>query len=66
LCMHAKMMVADGSSAFVGSENISRNSLDNNRELGLIFSDQSLITTLQTTFQQDWSASQAAIQQNGQ
>ncbi len=62
LYMHAKMMVADGSSAFVGSENISSNSLDNNRELGLIFSDQSIIATLQTTFQQDWSASQAAIQ----
>ena len=58
------MMVADGSSAFVGSENISSNSLDNNRELGLIFSDQSIIATLQTTFQQDWSASQATIQQN--
>jgi cardiolipin synthase A/B len=66
LYMHAKMMVADGTSAFVGSENISSNSLDNNRELGLIFSDTSIIGTLQTTFQQDWSASQAAVQQNGQ
>jgi cardiolipin synthase len=65
LYMHAKMMVADGSSAFVGSENISSNSLDNNRELGLIFSDTSIIGTLQTTFQQDWSASQAAVQQSG-
>ncbi|HEV2653369.1 MAG TPA: phospholipase D-like domain-containing protein [Ktedonobacteraceae bacterium] len=63
LYMHAKMMVADGSSAFVGSENISSNSLDNNRELGLIFSDTSIIGTLQTTFQQDWSASQPAVQQ---
>ncbi len=65
LYMHAKMMVADGSSAFVGSENISSNSLDNNRELGLIFSDQSIIATLQTTFQQDWSVSQAAVQPGG-
>jgi cardiolipin synthase len=33
LYMHAKMMVADGKTGFVGSENFSSTSLDSNREL---------------------------------
>ncbi|GHO91611.1 hypothetical protein KSF_016590 [Reticulibacter mediterranei] len=60
LYMHAKIIVADGQKAFVGSENISTASLERNRELGLIVSDQNVLTTLQQTFQQDWSDSQSA------
>jgi phosphatidylserine/phosphatidylglycerophosphate/cardiolipin synthase-like enzyme len=60
LIMHAKMMIADGTRGFVGSENISTNSLDNNREVGLIFTTKAMLTTLQQTFQQDWTISQAA------
>lgn len=59
LYMHAKMMVIDGSEAFVGSENFSSSSLDSNRELGILLSDSSIISTLQQTFQQDWSVSQS-------
>ncbi len=59
LYMHAKIIIVDGQQAFVGSENISTASLDHNRELGLIVSDQSVLNTLQQTFQQDWAASQA-------
>jgi phosphatidylserine/phosphatidylglycerophosphate/cardiolipin synthase-like enzyme len=61
LYMHAKMMVADGTQAFVGSENISTYSLDKNRELGLLLTDTTVIGTLQQTFQQDWNVSQSAI-----
>lgn len=57
--MHAKIIIVDGQEAFVGSENISSASLDHNRELGLIVSDQSVLNTLQQTFQQDWGISQA-------
>jgi phosphatidylserine/phosphatidylglycerophosphate/cardiolipin synthase-like enzyme len=57
LYMHAKMMVADGQEAFVGSENISSQSLDRNRELGILISDSGVINTLQQTFQQDWGDS---------
>ena len=57
LYMHAKMMVADGQKAFVGSENISSQSLDQNRELGILISDSGVINTLQQTFQQDWGDS---------
>lgn len=52
--MHAKLMIADGSRAFVGSENFSANSLDNNRELGLLIAEPQVITTLSDTFQLDW------------
>ncbi|GAC1583542.1 MAG: hypothetical protein NVS4B1_23000 [Ktedonobacteraceae bacterium] len=59
LVMHAKMMVADGTNAYVGSINISSNSFDNNRELGVIFSDQGIISTLNQTFQNDWGVSKS-------
>ncbi len=57
LYIHAKMIVADGVQAFVGSENISAPSLDGNRELGILMTNLSIVTTLQKTFQQDWSVS---------
>jgi cardiolipin synthase A/B len=57
LYMHAKMMLVDGQRAFVGSENISTASLDRNRELGILVSDQNALSTLQQTFQQDWGDS---------
>jgi len=59
LYMHAKIIVVDGQKAFVGSENISTQSLDGNRELGIIVSDQGVLNTLQQTFQQDWGDSQS-------
>jgi phosphatidylserine/phosphatidylglycerophosphate/cardiolipin synthase-like enzyme len=56
--MHAKIIVADGQRAFVGSENISTASLERNRELGIIVSDQKVLAILQQTFWYDWNASQ--------
>jgi cardiolipin synthase A/B len=58
LYMHAKIIVVDTREAFVGSENISSQSLDQNRELGIIISDQSVLNKLQATFQSDWGVSQ--------
>ena len=58
--MHAKIIVVDGTEAFVGSENISTSSLDDNREMGILLSNKTVLSTLQSTFQTDWSASQAA------
>jgi cardiolipin synthase len=58
LYMHAKIIVVDGQKAFVGSENISTQSLDRNRELGILVSDAGVLHTLEQTFQQDWGDSQ--------
>jgi len=60
LYMHAKLIIVDGQKAFVGSENFSAQSLDQNRELGIIIADQGALQTLQNTFQHDWGASYAA------
>ena len=57
LYMHAKIIVVDGQRAFVGSENISAQSLDQNRELGIIVADSTVLQTLQQTFQRDWADS---------
>jgi len=59
LYMHAKIIVVDGRRAFVGSENISAQSLDQNRELGIVIADGGVLSVLQQTFQQDWGDSQS-------
>jgi cardiolipin synthase A/B len=58
--MHAKLIIADGTEAFVGSENISTTSLDDNRELGILLGKASVITTLANTFSTDLSDSASA------
>ncbi len=54
--VHAKLFVADGRAAFAGSENISRQSLDGNRELGVFLSEPASLSRLQGTFGQDWGS----------
>jgi phosphatidylserine/phosphatidylglycerophosphate/cardiolipin synthase-like enzyme len=56
LYMHAKLIVVDQSLAFVGSENFSANSLDDNRELGIVIADPGVVATLDNTFTSDWTA----------
>ncbi|MBP6884396.1 MAG: hypothetical protein KBC17_01060 [Candidatus Pacebacteria bacterium] len=56
LFIHAKVIIADESRAFVGSENFSANSLDNNRELGIIFTKADIISSIMKTFKSDWAS----------
>jgi cardiolipin synthase len=56
LYIHAKVIVADDSKAFIGSENFSSGSLNKNRELGIIVSDQATIGSLEKTFETDWAS----------
>ncbi len=61
LYMHAKMMLIDGRTAYIGSQNLSAGSLKHNREFGVILTAQqypTAITTLSNTFATDWAASQ--------
>jgi hypothetical protein len=59
--IHAKTVIADyGTStaeAFVGSENFSSNSLNDNRELGLITTDSGVVGGLETAFNADFTGS---------
>ena len=57
--IHAKAIVADfGASnarAFVGSENFSCVSLDDNRECGILVSEPDVLAGLESTFESDWA-----------
>ena len=52
------MIVADAGTpaarAFVGSENFSEGSLNENRELGIMTTDRAIIVGLMKTFAADW------------
>lgn len=52
---HAKLILADGARAYVGSVNLSEQSLDQNRELGILVSQSDILGRLVTTFNNDWT-----------
>lgn len=54
LYVHAKLIVADGARAYVGSQNLSATSLDLNRELGIILDDPVSLARLERTFDIDF------------
>jgi cardiolipin synthase len=53
--IHAKLVLADGQRAFVGSENFTATSLDQNRELGIIVTEPSAIARIQAVFDKDFN-----------
>ena len=61
--IHAKTVLADYSTAtakmFVGSENFTNNSLENNRELGLIFSDAACMMGVHDAIMKDFAGGTA-------
>jgi phosphatidylserine/phosphatidylglycerophosphate/cardiolipin synthase-like enzyme len=54
--IHAKVIVADGREGYLGSENLSAQSLDTNREVGVLVRG-ALTRALQIAFQADWKRS---------
>lgn len=52
--VHAKVILVDGGRVFVGSENFTSESLDDNRELGLLTSDPGVVGRLSSVFDNDW------------
>lgn len=59
LYIHAKVIVVDASHAFMGSENFSKGSLEQNRELGILFTDPGTIGTIEQRFASDWSSARS-------
>lgn len=53
--LHAKLLIVDGGVAFVGSQNFSSTSLDQNREVGIVLADPQALSALAQVFAQDWS-----------
>lgn len=55
--IHAKVIVVDQKAALLGSINLTKASIDDNRELSVITRDPEVIHLLLETFHQDWSSS---------
>ncbi|QDK38338.1 phosphatidylserine/phosphatidylglycerophosphate/cardiolipin synthase family protein [Bdellovibrio sp. NC01] len=58
--IHAKSIVVDGQTVYVGSENFSYNSLTAARELGIIEQDSDISSSVQNTIAQDASLGKSA------
>jgi phosphatidylserine/phosphatidylglycerophosphate/cardiolipin synthase-like enzyme len=59
LYIHAKAIVADDRTAFVGSQNFSWTSLERNRELGVVTADPSIVATLSRVLAGDFAGATA-------
>ncbi|MCL4397918.1 phospholipase D-like domain-containing protein [Patescibacteria group bacterium] len=52
---HAKLIIVDGVRAYTGSVNLTTQSLDQNRELGILVSQTDILDRLNQTFAKDWN-----------
>jgi phosphatidylserine/phosphatidylglycerophosphate/cardiolipin synthase-like enzyme len=57
LHLHAKLLLADGKQAIVGSMNFAPGSFDERRELGIEASDKRIVKRLKQVFARDWRKS---------
>ena len=58
--LHARVIVRDGRSAYVGSMSLRRLELDGRREVGVIFTDAGVVKELISTFESDWAETDGA------
>lgn len=58
--MHAKTMIVDGRTAYLGSIDIDTTEASQDRELGIVFRQRPLVRQLKTQFQSDWSTASLA------
>jgi cardiolipin synthase len=52
--LHAKCIVVDGTTFFIGSQNLRRASLDRRREVGIIIGDEPMARRIERVFDEDW------------
>jgi phosphatidylserine/phosphatidylglycerophosphate/cardiolipin synthase-like enzyme len=53
--LHARVIVRDHHDAFLGSQSLRKLELDKRREVGIIVKDQSVVSELAKTFEDDWA-----------
>lgn len=53
--VHAKIIIEDGTFAYIGSINMSTTSLDTNREIGVLVTNTTVIQRLEQTFETDFN-----------
>jgi cardiolipin synthase A/B len=61
--LHTRTIIRDGNQAFIGSQSLRELELGSRRELGIIFRDKKIVSTLAKTFQADWEAIERAGEQ---
>jgi phosphatidylserine/phosphatidylglycerophosphate/cardiolipin synthase-like enzyme len=54
--LHAKMIIVDGERVYLGSQNLTRDSLDLRREIGWVTTDPATLGRFANTFDSDWAA----------
>ncbi len=52
--VHAKLLIVDEKTAYIGSINLTTQSMDENRELGIVISEQDILASLDSYFAFDW------------
>jgi phosphatidylserine/phosphatidylglycerophosphate/cardiolipin synthase-like enzyme len=52
--VHVKAIVVDGTTSYIGSENLSYTSLTKNREVGVIVYEPTNVAAIHATFEKDW------------
>jgi phosphatidylserine/phosphatidylglycerophosphate/cardiolipin synthase-like enzyme len=60
--LHARAMIRDGQTAFVGSQSLRAMELDERREVGLIFRIPKVVAQMRQTFLDDWSRAEEVAQ----
>jgi phosphatidylserine/phosphatidylglycerophosphate/cardiolipin synthase-like enzyme len=55
LRLHARAIIRDGASVFVGSQSLRTPELDSRREIGLIINNSRIARQMRTVFEADWS-----------
>lgn len=53
--VHSKVLIIDGDTALVGSQNYSYTSLELNREVGLILTDSMNLNRIMSVYERDWT-----------
>lgn len=63
--VHGKVIIADGNRLYIGSVNLSANSLDHNREIGLLTETSFAVQKCMRIFRADWTNGYALYSKSG-
>jgi cardiolipin synthase len=62
--LHTRTIIRDRGQAFIGSQSLRQLELDARREIGVIFRDGAALKNLIHTFEEDWAASSADLEED--
>ena len=62
--LHVRAIIRDGTQAFVGSQSLRKDELENRREVGLIINNPAVARKLMQVFESDWAASSKGAKAN--